>query len=80
MEKYINYLIKEFTKKQKLANAKSIMVCTKDNGELLPLHGDEIFYYLGYRQAIKDVIAGLSGEPYDFTEFEDANITLDDID
>lgn len=77
MEKFINHLIEEFEKKQKLANAKSIMASTKDNGKLSPYLGDEIFYYLGYRQAIKDVIAGLSGKPYEFTEFEEANITLD---
>lgn len=72
MEKIIKFLIEEFTMKQKLANAKAVMCLTKDDG-------NEMFYYIGYRQAIKDVIAGLSGEPYNFTEFEDANITLDDI-
>lgn len=79
MEKFTKFLIEEFTKKQKLANAKAVMVCAKDDGQLLNIHGDEIFYYLGYRQAIKDVIAGLSGNPYNFTEFEEANITLDEI-
>lgn len=79
MEKFTTFLIEEFTKKQKLANAKAVMVCAKDDGRLLNFRGDEMFYYLGYRQAIKDVVAGLSGNPYNFTEFEEANLTLDEI-
>lgn len=76
-EKLVNYLVDEFTKKQNLANVKAIMSCDTEN--LDKTDTKEMFYYLGYRQAVKDIVAALNGKPYIFTEYEEANITFDDV-
>lgn len=83
----INYLIEEIKIKKNLANSKAIMSLKDaiENGEdfdfeHLPKKVDkkELFYYLGYRQAARDILNGLQGQPYIFTEYEESNLLIED--
>ena len=89
MKEFIEHLIKEITTKKKLANAKAILALSplktidfnKVSVEeaLSKVDEKELNYYVGYRQALLDVLYSLQGGNYKFTEYEFSRRVLDKL-
>lgn len=80
-------IVKQITQKKELANAKAILTMKDLDEQTISQHSveeimemvdsRELFYYIGYKQALNDVLASFAGEKYKFTEYEETCLVLD---
>lgn len=80
-------IVKQITQKKELANAKAILTMKDLDEQTILQHSveeimemvnsREMFYYIGYKQALNDVLASFAGEKYKFTEYEETCLVLD---
>ena len=91
-EKVREIIVKQITEKKELANCKAILSFGCLGTETLSqvsiddlfseqilnkVNQKELFYYIGYKQALNDVLASFAGEKYKFTEYEETCLVLD---
>ena len=86
-EKVREIIVKHITQKKELANAKAILTMKDLDEQTISQHSveeimemvdsRELFYYIGYKQALNDVLASFAGEKYKFTEYEETCLVLD---
>lgn len=80
-------IVKQITQKKELANAKAILTMKDLDEQTISQHSveeimemvdsRELFYYIGYKQALNDVLESFAGEKYKFTEYEETCLVLD---
>lgn len=86
-DKVREIIVKQITQKKELANAKAILTMKDLDEQTISQHSVEeimemvdsieMFYYIGYKQALNDVLASFAGEKYKFTEYEETCLVLD---
>ena len=86
-DKVREIIVKQITQKKELANAKAILTMKDLDEQTISQHSveeimemvdsRELFYYIGYKQALNDVLASFAGEKYKFTEYEETCLVLD---